>query len=424
MSLLFTVGFITTLALNLLALPFVLMMLVAALSALTSPRRTKLPHEPETRFLIVIPAHDERVGIAQTVQSCRSQHYPAGLFDVLVIADNCTDDTAALAEGAEAEVVVRNTPDRRTKGYALEYLIERLQESGRFDRLDALVVIDADTFASPDLLRKFDAKVREGCDWIQCYYTVANPDASWRTRLMTYAFSLINGVAPFGLSRLGVSSPLNGNGMCFTTRGLRRVPWRAYGLVEDYEYSWIVRRAGEHVAFLPDASVRATMLEKGGEAAANQRRRWEAGRKELKRRLFREVPFEARMGRLDRLVSLVELKTPPMMKLLAALGALTLVNILAFGALADPLASPIGWALMGFSVLIAAAVGLYALAPFVVFDVPWRFLATLAYVPFYAIWKLTIRAGDKPAKWVRTAREPAAGEAPPAREDVPARAAD
>lgn len=422
MSLLQFVALISILGLNLAALPFLAMLLVAAVSALTGSRRTILPPEPESRFLIVIPAHDERVGIAQTVASCRSQDYPAGLFDVLVIADNCTDDTAAIAEAAGAEVVVRNTPDRRTKGYALEYLIERLQESGRFDKLDALVVIDADTFASPDLLRKFDAKVREGEDWIQCYYTVANPDASWRTRLMTYAFSLVNGVAPFGLSRLGVSSPLNGNGMCFTTRGLRRVPWRAYGLVEDYEYSWIVRRAGERVAFLPDASVRATMLEKGGEAAANQRRRWEAGRKELKSRLFGEVLRDRGMSPGERLVSLVELKTPPMMKLLPCLMGLAGLNLnysLAAGLRSDPTA----WLAFGYCVLALVAVALYAVAPFVTFGVPWRFALTLAYIPAYAIWKLTIGAGNKPARWVRTAREPSSG-AGAARDDVSASAAE
>jgi cellulose synthase/poly-beta-1,6-N-acetylglucosamine synthase-like glycosyltransferase len=407
---------ILVIGVNLPALPFLALLLVAAVSAMIGSRRTVVPAEPETRFLIVVPAHDERVGIAQTVASCRAQDYPAGLFDVLVIADNCTDDTAALAEAAGAEVVVRDTPDRRSKGYALEYLIERLQESGRFEKLDALVVIDADSFASPDLLRKFDAKVREGCDWIQCYYTVANPDASWRTRLMTYAFSLVNGVLPFGLSRLGVGSPLNGNGMCFTTLGLRRVPWRAYGLVEDYEYSWIVRRAGEHVAFLADASVRATMLEKGGEAAANQRRRWEAGRKELKRRLFGEVLRDPGLSLGERLVSLVELKTPPMMKLLAGLTLLAGLDVAAFLMLDDPLAHPAGWALMGFCLLMVATVSLYALSPFVAFDVPWRYLGALAYVPFYAAWKLTIRAGDKPAKWVRTAREPTAVEGPPGRE--------
>ncbi|MDG3003889.1 glycosyltransferase family 2 protein [Paludisphaera mucosa] len=395
---------VLVIGLNFVALPFLLMLLLSALAALFASRRTKLPASPESRFLIVIPAHDEREGIARTVQSCRAQAYPVELFQVLVIADNCTDETAAIAEAEGAEVVVRNTTDRRTKGYALEYLIERLQESGRFDRLDALVIIDADTVASADLLRKFDARIREGADWLQCYYTVANADASWRTRLMTYAFSLVNGVGPFGLDRLGLSSPLNGNGMGFTTRGLKRVPWKAYGLVEDYEYSWIVRMAGERIAFVPDAVVKATMLEQGGEAAAAQRRRWEFGRKEIKKRLFGEVLRDRRMGLFERLASAVELKTPPMMKLLAALTLLAFLNAAAAFAFADPLAHPASWVLLGSTLLMIAAVGLYALAPFAVFGLPLGYLATLAYIPIYAAWKLTVRLGDKPAEWVRTAR--------------------
>jgi 1,2-diacylglycerol 3-beta-glucosyltransferase len=414
---------ILVIGLNLLALPFLALLLVAAISAMTGSRRTALPAEPETRFLIVIPAHDEREGIARTVASCRAQDYPAGLFAVLVIADNCTDETAELAEAAGAEVLVRSTPDRRSKGYAIEHLIERLQESGRFDATDALVVIDADTFATPDLLRKFDAKIREGNDWAQCYDTVANPDASWRTRLMTYAFSLVNGVVPYGLERLGVPSPLNGNGMCLTTRGLRRVPWRAYGLVEDYEFSWIVRRAGEHVAFVPDAAVEATMLEKGGQAAATQRRRWEAGRKDVKRRLFGEVLRDPGMGLWERLIALVQLKTPPTMRLLALLALLTGLNLAALVALGDPLSGTIGRVLIAASAFSVASVAVYALSPFVAFGVPWRYLGVLAYVPAYGLWKLTIRAREKPAGWVRTAREPAAVEGA-ARRDVAAEAAD
>lgn len=395
---------IIVIGLNLLALPFLAMLLFQAVSALLSTRRTPLPASAESHFLIVIPAHDERVGIAQTVQSCKAQDYPTDRFSVLVIADNCTDETAEIAQSEGAEVVVRQTPDKRTKGYALEYLIERLQESGRFDQFDALVVIDADTVASADLLRKFDAKIRQGHDWIQCYYTVANADASWRTRLMTYAFSLINGVAPFGMFKLGLSSPLNGNGMCFTTRGLRRIPWKAYGLVEDYEFSWIVRMAGERIAFLPDAAVKATMLEEGGLAAANQRRRWEFGRKELKKRLFGEVIRNRRMGFMERLASAVELKTPPMMKLLGALAVLAVLNVAAALAFADPLTHPTAWVLLGACLLMTAAVGFYAIAPFVVFGLPLSYVGTLAYIPFYAIWKMTIRVGEKPTQWVRTSR--------------------
>ena len=73
---------------------------------------------------------------------------------------------------------------------------------------------------------------------------------------MTYAFSLFNGVMPLGQNALGTSAAFKGNGMCFSTRGLRRRPWKSYGLVEDMEYSWTLRIAGEKIAFQPELGPR------------------------------------------------------------------------------------------------------------------------------------------------------------------------
>ena len=73
-----------------------------------------------------------------------------------------------------------------------------------------MVIIDADTTIDAHLLRSFDKALRRGHDWIQAYYTVANPDQSWRTRLMTYAFSLFNGVMQLGQNALGCERGLQG----------------------------------------------------------------------------------------------------------------------------------------------------------------------------------------------------------------------
>ncbi len=154
----------------------------------------------------MIPAHDEESGIAATVQSCRSLEYPESLFEVLVIADNCSDQTASIARQQGATVVERQDPEQKSKGHAIKFLIDQIQMSGRFAQLDALVVIDADTTVSADLLLAFAGSIESGEDWIQCFYTVANPDTSWRTRLMAYAFCLFNGVTPLGQSALGLSA--------------------------------------------------------------------------------------------------------------------------------------------------------------------------------------------------------------------------
>ena len=120
-------------------------------------------------------------------------------------------------------------------------------------------------------------------DWVQGYYTVRNPDASWRTRMMTYAFSLANGVWMLGPGPAGAGGRPEGERDVLLEPGAsRRFPWRAYGLVEDMEFALMLRARGERVRFLPEARVFGEMVSRGGPAAASQRRRWEAGRRALR----------------------------------------------------------------------------------------------------------------------------------------------
>ena len=159
---------------------------------------------------------------------------------------------------------------------------------------------------------------------MQAYYTVANPDQSWRTRLMTYAFSLFNGVMQLGQNALGSSAGFKGNGMCFSTRGLRRRPWKSYGLVEDMEYSWTLRVAGEKILFLPEVSVYGAMLGSGGTAAANQRRRWEFGRGEIRKKYLGPLLRSNELGWWEKVLSMCELTIPSM-------AALALIYVVVVG---------------------------------------------------------------------------------------------
>src|SRR5262249_1571777 len=156
-------------------------LLVVSLAALLAPWLRPAVADDRLRFLIVIPAHDEEAGIAATVGSCLQVAYPLELFDVLVIADNCTDAPASIARPPGAIVVERHHPTDRSKGHALEFLFDRLRESGRMAELDAVVVVDADTMVAPNLLSAFASHLARGYDWVQAYDTVANTGASWRT---------------------------------------------------------------------------------------------------------------------------------------------------------------------------------------------------------------------------------------------------
>ncbi|MBY0395814.1 MAG: glycosyltransferase family 2 protein, partial [Thermoleophilia bacterium] len=139
-------------AVDLALLPYFVFLLIVAAAAWRRGRRGPAPlpaDAPRPRFLFVVPAHDEEAGVAETVRSLKGVAYPADRFDVTVIADNCTDATAAVARDAGAHVVERFDDQKKSKGFAIEYLIETLKAEGAFDGYDALVVVDADSTADP-----------------------------------------------------------------------------------------------------------------------------------------------------------------------------------------------------------------------------------------------------------------------------------
>src|SRR5271165_5812496 len=103
---------------SIVSLPYLWFLLIISLAAATAPKpreddRKKPSH---LRFVVAIPAHDEEAGIVETVRSCLAQDYPRELFDVLVIADNCQDQTADLARREGATVLERSHPTDRSKG--------------------------------------------------------------------------------------------------------------------------------------------------------------------------------------------------------------------------------------------------------------------------------------------------------------------
>ena len=263
----------------------------AGLTALGwAARRPPLPAAPATRLAVLIPAHDEELVLADTLRAVRAADYPPGLITVVVVADNCSDRTAAIARAHGADLVLeRADPARRGKGYALAFGLPHAQAGGP----DAVLILDADCRPAPDALRVLDAALQGGAAVVQA--AVETGDAgTGPTGLVAAAGGRIQNAVSAGLSRLGVSPPLRGLGMAFRRDVLERFPWQSFGLAEDAEYGATLAASGVRVRFAPFAVVRVE-APPGAAAFRLQRTRWRAslsvGRAGLPGRLLASKPL-------------------------------------------------------------------------------------------------------------------------------------
>ena len=195
---------------------------LAALAILSRANRAPRYESPaRQRFDIVVPAHDEEAGIADTVQSLLAIDYPRELYRVVVVADNCHDATAERAAEAGAIVIERDDSARRGKGYALEHAFSRIVTEGK---VDAVVGDRRGHRVTPNLLRAFAARLGVGARAAQAEYGVVNRAASSPHRLMRIAFALLL-VRPLSRTRAAPASPqgYRGNGMILPVSLLREV---------------------------------------------------------------------------------------------------------------------------------------------------------------------------------------------------------
>ena len=376
---------------------------VGVLTAASKRHRPSTATDRSVRFAFVVPAHNEAFGISETIASLRAVEYPRQSFRVVVIADNCTDDTAAVARAAGAQVIERTDDDRRSKGFALGDVLPVVMADSW---VDAVVVVDADSIVSPNVLILCAGRIAAGEDALQVRYGIRNPDDSWRTQLLTVAFACFHDVRSAGRETLGLSCGLRGNGMVFTRRALEVAPHKASSLVEDLEYGMDLADVGVRVGYVAHASVLAEMPN-NDEGSRTQRDRWELGRAEFRRRAVATL----REGLRSRDRMQVDLAMDVLVPPLGTVAALTVGS----GAIAlgvsvlrrriDPSVAP--------AAIAAVGLGSHVVAGWRASGTGWKGLSALARVPGYVAWKVRGRSSSGSSSvpvagtgqpWIRTAR--------------------
>lgn len=353
------------------------------------PRALPPPTDRTPFFSIVVPAHDEGEIIAATVGKIVAFDYPRDRFALYVVADNCTDDTAALARAAGATVLERTDAVNRGKGHALSYALERVRDIAG----DAVLFLDADSSPEPDYLRVMARYLARGDRMIQGRYDVDLPDRNWFTRLTSTSFVFRNRWQFPAYDALGLTLPLRGSGMCFASPVIYSLGWTAHGLTEDTEMTLRLIRAGVPVVFAPDAVSRQFMPATPAEAAT-QRLRWSAGERGVRSVLLREeIPWAFKARRWRDMFSLILMAAPPFSVQLCAALALA-----CFAWFAGPV---LRWSALG----VLAGYGGYFLLGIGRLD--RQGLAATAMLPVFIVWRVgiyIIACFRKPMSWIRTPR--------------------
>jgi len=229
---------------------------------------------PSNKFAIVIAAHNEEPVIEPLIDNIKRLDYPRNLFDIYVVADNCTDRTAHLATKAGAHVYKRFNQDKRGKGYALEWMFKKLFSLNH--NYDAVVIFDADNLVKTNFLMEMNNKLCEGEKIIQGYIDSKNPYDTWVTNTFSIAFWLMNRLIQLSRYNLGISNTLAGTGMCISYEVLKKLGWGAHSLTEDLEFTMKGLAYGIKTSWAHDAVVYdekpLTFMQ-----SCRQRKRWAQG---------------------------------------------------------------------------------------------------------------------------------------------------
>jgi len=340
----------------------------------------KITTKKQNKFAIIIPAHNEELMIGDVIDNVLLVDYPREKYDLIIIADNCTDRTAEIARKKGVDCYERKDNVKKGKPYALDWVLRQLN----IDSYDAFTIIDADTFIDKTYLNAMNEEINRGAEAVQGYFGVMNPDETWLTRLMA-----IPGVVKFNVryyckQAIGLTCPLMGNGMCFSKNIIKKYGWNAYSITENWEYYLFLVLNNHNVGYSSGAVIysHAVTSLKHGEV---QRKRWLKGKLKLIRQYVPALLIKGiKEKNLKMIDAAFELILPSYSMLFNwTIGILIVSVILSLFNILDLLF--IEWLL-----IVAISQVIHFLMGLIINREPLKTWLSLAYVPVFLLWKTLI----------------------------------
>lgn len=370
--------------------------LLQVLLALTFRGEQPIPSVRRPRVTVLIPAHNEALGIAEAVATIKEQ-LEAG-DGLLVVADNCTDDTKDIAVRIGAEVIERKNAQQQGKGFALDYGIRYLES----DPPDIVIIIDADCAVEPGTIEELALRCAISGAPMQAYYRMMGPKSGGlMARVAEFAWLMKNFVRPLGFLRVNLPCQLMGTGMAFPWSLLANADLATGNLVEDLKLGIDLALSGHPARFCPSAEV-TSKFPSNRNVAHKQRTRWEHGHLDLIVRSFPRLIARSIVScRRDACALVLDLAVPP-------LASLMLLAMLLFGLNTFAVCFNISLLPFVLSALVLAMLGAAVLLAWQRWGRQVLTFGDLLCAPLYAASKIPLYARFWTARqkeWVRTDRD-------------------
>ena len=270
---------------------FWLYQLVISLCSLVKLKDKPLKVKKDHRFMAIIPAHNEEAVVGNLIESLKNQTYNKDLYDIYVIADNCTDNTAKIAKEAGAIVYERFDPTKKTKGYALNWFLQqKIAEDAPYD---AFFVFDADNIVDKNFIKNMNKKLCQGEEVVQGYRDIKNPSDNWITAGYAIFYWQMHRFYHLARYNVGLSPLLNGTGFMVKFDVIKPQGWDTETLTEDIEFSLKRIIKGKKLGWATDAIVYDEQPT-GFRQSWSQRSRWTVGHIQCIKKYTKDLAIAAK----------------------------------------------------------------------------------------------------------------------------------